>query len=135
MNIEQLVLDIKALVAASTGYQEHSPRITERQQPLEGSPNSGVFRVVVMATGKTKQAGLNRYADLAVVTSAPMSGGDANRTNLDTAIQAESLIDILADYDAEDAQTQEEVEATITREAGRSVVTYTVRVGYKLTEE
>lgn len=135
MNISQIITDVKALVADATGYLEHSPRISERQRLLEDSPNKGVFRVVVMATGKTKAAGLNRYADLAIVTSAPMSGGDGNKTNTDTAIQAESLIDTLTGYDGEEAQTQEDIEAEITREAGRSIVTYAARVWYKLTEE
>ena len=135
MNIEQLIADYKALIAAATGYTEHQPRITETQRPMQGSPNAGVYRLVVLGTGKMKQVSFNRWAELAVVTSAPMSGGDANKTNLETAIQAESLIDTLADYAGEEAQTTEEVEAEITREAGRSIITYAFRCNYKLTEE
>ena len=135
MNIEQVITDIKRLVADETGFSEHRPRLATNQTPAMNAPNAGIFRVAVLGAGKAKQAGLARYVDLAVVTSVPLSGADLNKSNEQAAIAAESMIDTLADYDGDEAQTQEEVECELIREAGRQVATYQIRVAYKLTEE
>lgn len=136
MNIKTLLHEIKALVADKTGFVEHSPRLADTATPTRDSPNAGVFRVVVLGTGKARAtAGLNRYADLAVVVANPLSGGDANQTNEDAAVQAEELIEILDDYDTDDAQTDETIEAALIREHGRQVTTISCRVNYSYTEE
>jgi len=135
MNIEQVIHDIKALVADATGYREHLPRMSENTMAGNNAPNAGVYRVAVLGAGKQKQVGLNRYADLAVVLSVPLSGADMNKTNEQAAIEAERIIDTLADYDGEEAQTAEAVEAELIREAGRQVSTFACRVNYKYTEE
>lgn len=131
MNIKTLLHDIKNLVAAGTGYQEFSPR-RQNDTGRQDAPNSGVFRVVVMGAGKTKHAGLNRYADLVVVIMRPLSGGDANKSNEDAAEQTEALISTLADYDGTEAQTGLEIDAELIRESGRMVSTVQIRVNYKL---
>jgi hypothetical protein len=135
VNIETLINEVKALVADYTHFDEHAPRLADTATPTRDSPNAGIFRVVVMGTGKTGQAGLNRYADLAVVVANPQTGNDGNEVNKAAAVQAEELIDVLAAYDTDDAQTQEELEAALIREHGRSVTTISCRVNYSYTEE
>lgn len=135
MNAAQVIIDIKRVVADETGFSEHRPRLAPNQAPTMNAPNAGIYRVVVVGAGKTKQVGLNRYLDLAVVTSAPLSGADLNKSNEQAAIAAESMVEALADYDGEEAQTQEDVECDLIREAGRQIATYEFRVAYKFTEE
>lgn len=135
MNIKTLLGDIKRLVGDLTGYQEHSPRLADNATQAADAPNTGIFRVVVLGTGQQKVAGMDRYADLAIVVANPISGGDANQTNEDGAVQAEELLTVIAAYDGEEAQTQETLEAAMIREHGRQVTTIQARVNYKYTEE
>lgn len=133
MNIQAVIDDLKCLVKTATCFVEHSPRQTQYMDAVQDAPNTGVFRVVVMGTGKTKQAGLNRYADVAIVIAEPLSGGDANKTNEEAAVKAEELTTVIADYAGIEAMTQEEIETTINRDAARSVITISARIIYKLT--
>lgn len=131
MNAATVLREIKNLVAGSTGYNEHTPRRSNDAGRPE-APNSPVFRVVILGTGQTKHAGLRRYVELAIVLSAPLSGGDANKSNLDAAVEAEALITDLTDYDSAEAQTEQEIDSDIGRESGRVVTTISCRVNYKL---
>jgi hypothetical protein len=135
MNVTTLTNDIKRIVAGATNYVEHQPRISEYAQPVQDAPNTGVFRVVVMGLGKTKHAGLDRYADLAVAIAEPLSGGDANKTNEESAIRAERIVTALEAYDATEAHTDEIIDATLSRDAGRSIITIGARINYKFFEE
>lgn len=135
MNITTVLTDIKRIVAAATNYAEHQPRISENMTPVQDAPNAGVYRVVVMGTGQIKVTGLDRYADLAIVIAEPLSGGDANKTNEDCAVKAESLIASLEAYDGSEAQTEQTIDATINRDAGRSIITISARILYKYSEE
>jgi hypothetical protein len=136
MNITTVVNDIKTLIAGATNYAEHQPRISENMTPVQDAPNTGVYRVVVMGTGQIKYyAGLTRYADLAIITANPLSGGDANKTNEDMAIQAERLLTVIADYTGSEAMTEESLESTLNRDAGRSIITISARILYKYSEE
>lgn len=133
MNLTTAISEIKAIVQAATCFVEHSPRVSEYATPVQDAPNVGVYRVVVMGTGQIKHAGLTRYVDLAIVTAEPLSGGDANRTNEESALQAEELVTALEAYDSDDAMTEESIEATLNRDAGRSIITISARILYKLT--
>jgi len=136
VNVQTLLHEIKALVEDYTHFNEHDPRLADTATPTRDSPNTGVYRVVVLGLGKDRAVGgLNRYADLAVVVANPISGGSMNETNENAAIQAEELATVLADYDTDDAQTAEAVEATMIREHGRQVSTFALRVNYSYTEE
>jgi hypothetical protein len=137
MKITDVIADLKRIVQGATNYQEHSPRLSEyATTPVQDAPNTGVFRVVVMGTGRQKAlAGCDRYADIAIVVAEPLSGGDANKTNEEAAISAERLSGIIGDYDASEAYTDESVDATITRDAGRSIITMTARINYHYSEE
>ena len=89
-----------------------------------------------MGTGRQKAlAGCDRYADLAIVVAEPLSGGDANKTNEESAIKAEYLSGIIGDYDGSEAFADEAIDATITRDAGRSIITMTARINYHYSEE
>jgi hypothetical protein len=134
--IKQIASDLKTLVAGATGYVEYSPPNQGSPTAAKNVPNTGVFRVVMVGVGRIrKDGGMNRYAEFVVVVLDPLSGGDPNASNLEASIQAESLIGVIGDYSGADAQTQEEIDSTISRESGRTVTALTFRVHYKLTEE
>jgi hypothetical protein len=131
MNIETLHGKLKALIERITECVEHQPRMSEEQR--ETLPNTALYRLVVTGTGKQGVAGLSRYADFGAVIVRPLSGGDANKSNLDSAIGAEVLVSALADFSETDTLVSEEIESEITREMGRAVVSIAFRVAYKLT--
>lgn len=134
MNAETLLNNIKQIVANETGYPEHNPR-SSRENPIEPLPNTGVFRVVFLGTGKVegrrKDSPL-RYADFAIVLSIPLSGGDSNKSNLDAANDAEKLITALAEYDNADSTIPDDIGCEITREAGRVTTSFILRSTYDL---
>ena len=131
MNISTLVDAIKVLVQESTGYNEFTPRAS-KETKQESLPNTGIFRVVVLGEGKKKAQGCDRYTDLVVVIVLPLSGGDSNKSNMDSAIETESLISDLADFAEDDTCISEEINSQISRESGRVVSTISFNVAYKL---
>lgn len=132
MNLEKLVLDVKKIFHEATGYAEYNPRIS-RDVSNEAFPNTGVFRVVMVGTGQARIAGAGRYVDFIGVLVTPLSGGDANQSNLDTAVEAENMITELSDYAGDDTSVSEEINNTISRESGRMVSSFEFRISYKLT--